>query len=158
MQALRPMLLFALPLPACDPPVGGGNTSVAGQNGATETLKGVHPPVSGQTAQASASASVAPVAPPKAPGTLPADVTAFKVRRDDCDHFRGEEPYDADRAAFLRVAVNRTCDGADAELAALRRRYAGDGIVLATLADYDDRIEPLEEDEYGSDQAGGRPY
>jgi hypothetical protein len=32
---------------------------------------------------------------------LPEDVTAFVERRDGCDHFRGEYPYDEDRRKFL---------------------------------------------------------
>ncbi|MCC2976434.1 hypothetical protein LK533_07075 [Sphingomonas sp. PL-96] len=72
---------------------------------------------------------------------LPADVVAFRERRDECDHFRGEDPYDAERAAFLSEALARTCTGTDAELKALRARYAANAAILAALADYEDEAE-----------------
>lgn len=78
---------------------------------------------------------------PSEDAAVPADVTAFRERRDECDHFRGEEPYDAERAAFLNDALARTCTGTDAELKALRTRYARNPGVLALLAGYEDEAE-----------------
>lgn len=72
---------------------------------------------------------------------LPADVVAFRAKRDECDQFRGEEPYDAERAAFLEKALERTCSGTDAELKALRTRYASDAAAIKALAGYEDAIE-----------------
>lgn len=72
---------------------------------------------------------------------LPAEVMAFRAKRDLCDHFRGEEPYDAKRAAFLKAEMVRTCSGTDQALADLRRRYASDPKVIAALKDYESRIE-----------------
>jgi hypothetical protein len=72
---------------------------------------------------------------------LPADVVTFRTRRDDCDHFRGEEAYDAERKAFLKAALQRTCTGTDRELAALRRRHAANPAAVAALRNYEDRIE-----------------
>lgn len=72
---------------------------------------------------------------------LPADILAFRAKRDDCDHFRGEEPYDAKRAAFLKAALARTCTGTDKALAALRKRYVGQPALLDVLKAYEDRIE-----------------
>lgn len=80
------------------------------------------------------------------PASLRADVVAFRQRRDECDHFRGEEPYDAERAAFLHAALARTCKGTDAELAGLRKRYARDRAALRALVDYDPNVDPLEDD------------
>lgn len=74
-------------------------------------------------------------------GSLPADVVSFRVKRDECDHFRGEEPSDDARAAFLAKATERTCTGSDAALASLRKRYANKPAVIAALASYDDEIE-----------------
>ena len=97
----------------------------------------------------------APVAAPSAtrdtgdaarPAPRPADVVAFRRRRDECDHFRGEEPYDATRAAFLRAALARTCKGTDAQLAALRKRYAGNAALLRALAGYESNVEPPKDD------------
>lgn len=80
------------------------------------------------------------------PASRLADVVAFRQRRDECDHFRGEEPYDAKRAAFLRAALARTCKGTDVELAALRKRYAGNPAALRALAGYEPNVEPPKDD------------
>lgn len=82
--------------------------------------------------------------PPQANQTapaLPADVAAFKEKRDSCDHFRGEEPYDAERGAFLAKQLEATCKGTDKALADLRARYAGDAAAKAALADYETQVE-----------------
>lgn len=73
--------------------------------------------------------------------TLPADVVAFRLKRDECDHLRGEEPTGPARAAFLKYGMERTCTGTDAALRALRQRHARDPAVIAALAGYDDDIE-----------------
>ena len=94
-------------------------------------------------ASASAVAAVAD-ARPAAPATqalLSADIVAFRERRDACDHFRGEDAYDAKRAAFLAAEVARTCTGSDRALADLRKQYASDAQALAALKDYEDKIE-----------------
>lgn len=72
---------------------------------------------------------------------LPREVVEFVERRDRCDHFRGEEPYDADRAREIAAALTKSCRGTDAELARLKARYAGAPEVVAALAGYEDRIE-----------------
>lgn len=72
---------------------------------------------------------------------FPAEVTAFMVDRDGCDHFRGEEPYDAERRAYLEQSIVELCTGSDAKLAGLRRRYAADKDVIAALGGYEERIE-----------------
>lgn len=72
---------------------------------------------------------------------FPREVTAFMVARDGCDHFRGEEPYDAERRAYIEENVAELCHGTDATLALLRRRYASDTAVTAALQGYDSRIE-----------------
>jgi hypothetical protein len=80
-------------------------------------------------------------ATPAAAPPLPVEIVAFRKRRGECDHFRGEEAYDARRAAFLAAEVRRTCAGTDRALADLRRRHARDARALAALKDYEDRIE-----------------
>lgn len=72
---------------------------------------------------------------------LPPDVVTFRLKRDECDHLRGEEPTDSARAAFLKYGMERTCTGTDAALAALRRRHAGNPAAIAALAGYADTIE-----------------
>ena len=63
------------------------------------------------------------------------------VDRDGCDHFRGEEPHDAERRAYIAESVAELCTGTDARLAMLRRRYAADPSVIAALKGYEDRVE-----------------
>lgn len=72
---------------------------------------------------------------------FPREVTEFMIARDGCDHFRGEEPTDAERRAYIDENVAELCKGTDARLAMLRRRYAEDPAVVAALKSYDDRIE-----------------
>lgn len=72
---------------------------------------------------------------------FPREVTTFMVDRDGCDHFRGEEPYDAERRAYIAENIAELCSGTDAKLATLRRRYAGDQSVTAALRGYEERIE-----------------
>jgi hypothetical protein len=72
---------------------------------------------------------------------LPADVVAFRERRDRCDHLRGEEPGDEARAVELEKALHLTCHGTDAQLSHLRRKYRRNAAVVATLRRYENRIE-----------------
>jgi hypothetical protein len=72
---------------------------------------------------------------------FPQEVTAFMVDRDGCDHFRGEEAYDAERRAYIAENIAELCRGTDSRLAMLRRRYAGDASVTAALRSYDAHIE-----------------
>lgn len=73
-------------------------------------------------------AAVAPVHP-----VLPADVAALAKRIEVCEHFSGEDPYDAERAAVLRKQVEANCLGNDAMLAKLSGKYASDPAVAAKL-------------------------
>jgi len=72
---------------------------------------------------------------------LPADVVMFKESRDICDHFRGEDPYDAKRAAEIARNLERHCHGTDARLAALRKKYASQPQVMSALEGYEANIE-----------------
>jgi hypothetical protein len=83
--------------------------------------------------------TAAPAAP--RPDALPAEVTAFVEQRDGCDHFRGEEPYDAERAAYLRQRTEELCQGTDAALARLRQKYGDAPQVVEQLSHYEDNIE-----------------
>lgn len=75
------------------------------------------------------------------PRPFPDEVTRFMVDRDGCDHFRGEEPYDAERRAYLEQSIAELCTGTDTKLASLRQHYADDPDVIAALSDYEARIE-----------------
>lgn len=106
------------------------------------------PPVERGAALPPTAASPVPTvpSPPRVPAAskasaVPADLAAFRARRDACDHFRGEEPYDAKRAAFLAAEVAKACAGTDRELADLRKRHAGDAKAMGVLKRYEDKIE-----------------
>jgi hypothetical protein len=68
-------------------------------------------------------------------------IANFTTHRDLCDHFRGEEPYDAARASEIAAKVKRYCTGTDRELRRLRKRYAHNPRVLQRLSAYEDTIE-----------------
>lgn len=72
---------------------------------------------------------------------FPAEVTAFMVDRDGCDHFRGEEPYDEERRVYLARSIQQLCTGTDSRLAALRRRYSLQPEVMAALGGYEEHVE-----------------
>ncbi|MDE2596918.1 MAG: hypothetical protein KGL44_08580 [Sphingomonadales bacterium] len=95
------------------------------------------------TAPASAPPSPAMVVPvsPAASQAIPADVAAFVARRDQCDHFRGEEATDDERGHFLAEQLDKYCTGTDAVLARLRREHAAQPAAIAALKDYEDKIE-----------------
>lgn len=76
-----------------------------------------------------------------AKSAMPADVRAFVAKRTQCDHFRGEEPYDAARAIDLARRMRATCTGTDATLARLKRVHRGDRTAMQALSVYDARIE-----------------
>ena len=66
--------------------------------------------------------------------TIPADAAAYVERRIACDHWAGEEPYDAARARQIAAAAKRLrCNNIDADETRLRRRYARDPDVLKAL-------------------------
>ncbi len=67
---------------------------------------------------------------------LPSDVAAFVERRDSCEHFAGEEGYDAERAAFLTKQIVELCTGSKKQLIALRKKYSGNAPAIAALRQY----------------------
>ena len=75
-------------------------------------------------------------------GVWPADVAAFIEKRDLCDHFRGEEPYDEERRKFLEKNIIELCTGTDKKLSALKEKYRGNSAVIERLSIYEEDIEP----------------
>ena len=73
---------------------------------------------------------------PEARG-FPSNVQRFMVKRADCEHWIGEEGYDAPRKREIERAVRLTCTGVDRELDRLRKTYRRNPRVLAALKDYD---------------------
>jgi len=65
----------------------------------------------------------------------------FIIKRQGCDHFRGEPGYDEERRKFLAAQIKKLCAGTDAELKRLRAKYANQPDTLNALADFEDCIE-----------------
>ena len=72
---------------------------------------------------------------------LPRDVARFVRDRDRCEHFKNEEPYDAERRLFLQRSVDQFCKRMDKRLAALKRKYKGNSAVQSKLRAYEADIE-----------------
>lgn len=75
------------------------------------------------------------------PVALPQDVNAYIERRNQCEHFIGEEPYDEDRRKYLAQVIRETCTGSNRDLAALRSKYRDRPEVLEALAEFYDLAE-----------------
>ncbi|HEX8570895.1 MAG TPA: hypothetical protein VF699_13380 [Caulobacteraceae bacterium] len=85
--------------------------------------------------------AVPPAGTQAAAAELPDDVIAFQKQRDACDHFRGEEPYDAARAKFIETRLDELCTGTDQRLAELRAKYRDRADVAAALSGYEAVVE-----------------
>ena len=72
---------------------------------------------------------------------IPDDVHAFVTRRVECDHLRGEDPYNEKRAKQLDKLLVRACRGTDAELGRLRSRYRHVRSIISMLKPYDAQVE-----------------
>ncbi len=79
--------------------------------------------------------------PVLATSPFPADVTKFVEQRDGCDHFRGEYPYDEERAQFLQKNLKELCTGTDKKLAQLKKKYKTRSDIINKLSDYEPQIE-----------------
>jgi hypothetical protein len=73
--------------------------------------------------------------------TFPSDVQQFISRRENCDHFRGEEPYDEERRQFLEKSMNELCRGSDKQLARLKEKYRANRLLMDKLNEYEKNIE-----------------
>jgi hypothetical protein len=76
------------------------------------------------------------------PAPFPRDVREFLAIRESCDHWRGEEAYDEERKAEIARATCETCQGTDAKLAGLKRKYRTDARIIEKLSEFDPKIEP----------------
>jgi len=72
----------------------------------------------------------------------PSDVTEFIERRELCDHFRGELPYDEERAEFLSRQIKETCFGTDSTLKTLKDKYRDNKTIMNMLNRFEENIEP----------------
>jgi|SRR5229473_4600445 hypothetical protein len=65
---------------------------------------------------------------------MPKDVQSFILRTAECTHWGGEEPYDKERANFIRRAVERAgCSRLDADEKRLRDKYKKNPEVSAAI-------------------------
>jgi hypothetical protein len=71
------------------------------------------------------------------------DLEAFLSRRDICDHLRGEfpDPADAQRSQEVVEGTRTYCKDTDAELKALKVRYAKDAAAMEILHSLEEGIE-----------------
>lgn len=78
-----------------------------------------------------------------ADGMMPEDVEKFVSKREGCDHFRGEIPEPGERARMREVEreIRRLCVGTDEQLARLKKKYALESRIMATLNQFDPVIE-----------------
>lgn len=72
---------------------------------------------------------------------LPIDVQRYLDRRASCDHWRGEDGYDADRAHEIRIGICKSCGGSDVGLDFLKKQHAHDPVVMEQLSGIDPSIE-----------------
>lgn len=72
---------------------------------------------------------------------LPKDVAAFVVRRNKCDHYRGEEADEPTRHSEIMKSLVDNCSGTDGELARLKLRYNRNSSIRKQLEGYDPGIE-----------------
>lgn len=72
----------------------------------------------------------------------PKDIQTFLERSAACQHFGGEEGYDAERRAFLNKQWKKyKCERIDRDLLRLKKKYAKQRNHLKILEKYED-IEP----------------
>lgn len=65
---------------------------------------------------------------------MPRPVAAFVGRRADCNHWTGEEPYDAERRAEIERAIRSLrCTRIEEGEARIRKRYRGNAAVITIL-------------------------
>ncbi|HVV82754.1 MAG TPA: hypothetical protein VHE35_06720 [Kofleriaceae bacterium] len=73
-----------------------------------------------------------------APGAVPAEVQALLDRWELCEHWAGEEPYDAARKAEIEKGEAQSCPGNEDTRTQLETKYADRPDVLAKLRALDD--------------------
>jgi len=76
------------------------------------------------------------------PAPFPRDVREFLASRESCDHWRGEDGYDEERKAEIAWATCEACQGTDAKLAGLKRKYRTNARIIEKLREFDPKIEP----------------
>ena len=67
------------------------------------------------------------------PALIPREVRDFIIDAQGCAHFSGEEPYDAERAAFLQKNIEEMCGGIEMRHAKLTVKYTNNNEVSAMI-------------------------
>lgn len=78
------------------------------------------------------------------PQRFPTDVTKFVAQRQECDYLRGEipDPSEKERLEQVIAEINSACRGTDTGLAALKRKYRQNVMVIKELNQFEPQIEP----------------
>ncbi len=97
-----------------------------------------------EPAPAAAPDAAAPAAADAPASDLPADVAALKEKYDNCEHFAGEEPYDADRRKQIEEAIEANCRPVKNALPALKAKYKDDARIMALIAPWDEWLASYE--------------
>lgn len=71
---------------------------------------------------------------------LPNDVAKFIVKRESCDHFRGETDNQV-KMKELHRKIEKWCKGTDRALKRLKGKYAEDEAILNRLGEFESNIE-----------------
>jgi hypothetical protein len=66
---------------------------------------------------------------------IPADVRSFVIDAQGCNHFAGEEPYDTERAAFLKKNIDKMCTGIKERHQKLAAKYDTNPDAAALIAE-----------------------
>ncbi len=85
------------------------------------------------SAPATPSAAASEPAAASAASALPADMQAQAEHAELCEHFAGEEPYDADRRKQIETAIEANCTPLKAALPALLAAHGADPALKPTL-------------------------
>lgn len=77
-------------------------------------------------------------------GGWPADVAALKEKYDTCEHFAGEEPYDADRRKQIEDAIEANCRPVKNALPGLKAKYKDNAEVMALIKPWEEWLSSYE--------------
>ncbi|WP_332809076.1 hypothetical protein [Stenotrophomonas sp.] len=72
---------------------------------------------------------------------MPADVRAFIERENTCQHFAGEEPYDAQRRKELEDAMDEVCSDRERRFAALYATHHDDCVIRHAMIGFGNRYD-----------------
>ena len=65
---------------------------------------------------------------------IPSDVRSFVTDAQGCNHFSGEEPYDTERATFLKKHIDKMCARIEQQRKRLTAKYTQNTDVTAIIS------------------------